>query len=116
MSRTSAERRLAKGNLVNLYAGNAALGWRVVKQVPITQGLKKVARREWWLLYFEDGTFAGFQIREGPGPTVPDGMLPGWSPTTITAKESQICAGLYGPSQTKGMTEWLRKRERKISD
>jgi len=31
-------------------------------------------------------------------------ILPGWSPTTITAKESQINAGLYGPSQTMGMT------------
>lgn len=105
MSRTSADRRLAKGNLADLYAGNSAQGWRIVRQVPITLGLKKVAQSKWRLLQFENGSLAGFQIKEGPEPTIPDGMLPGWSTTTITAKESKIIAGLYGPSQTAGMTE-----------
>ena len=110
MSKTSADRRLAKGNLANLYAGNSARGWRIVRQVPITLGLKKVAQSKWRLLQFEDGGIAGFQTMEGPGPTIPDGMLPGWSPATITAKESKIIAGLSGPSQTLGMGEWLNRR------
>ena len=113
MSRTSADRRLDKGNQANLYAGNTALGWRVVRQVPITLGLKKVAQSKWRLLQFEDGGIAGFQTKEGLGPTIPDGILPGWSPTTITAKESQMNAGLYGPSQTRGMGEWLKQRDLK---
>ena len=110
MSKTSADRRLAKGNLANLYAGDSALGWRIVKQVPIALGLKNVARSKWRLLQFEDGSIAGFQMKEGPEPTIPDGMLPGWSPATITAKESKINAGLLGPSQTLGMAEWLNRR------
>ncbi len=110
MSKTSADRRLARGDVANLYAGNAALGWRVVRQVPITLGLKKVAQSKWRLIQFESGDIAGFQTKEGPGPTIPDGMLLGWSPSSITAKESQICAGLYGPSQTLGMGEWLNRR------
>ena len=110
MSKTSADRRLAKGDLVNLYAGNAALGWRVVRQVPITLGLKKVAQSRWRLIPFGNGAIAGFQTKEGPEPTISGGMLPGWSPSTITAKESQLNAGLYGPSQTLGMAEWLNQR------
>jgi hypothetical protein len=110
MSKTSADRRLAKGNLANLYAGDAVRGWRIVRQVPITLGLKKVARSKWRLLQFEDGSIAGFQTKEGPEPTISDGMLPGWSPTGITAKDSKAIAGLYGPSQTSGMAEWLYRR------
>ena len=105
MSRKSAERRLAKGNLANLYTGNSERGWLIVKQVPISQGLERVAQSKWWLLQFEDGSIAGFLMKEGPGPTIPDGILPGWSAATITAKESRISAGLYGPSQTAGFTE-----------
>lgn len=94
MSRTSADRRLAKGNLVNLYTGDSARGWQVAKQVPLALGLKKVAQSKWRLLQFEDGSIAGFQMKEGPQPTIPDGMLPGWSPAAITAKESKLNAGL----------------------
>jgi hypothetical protein len=108
MSKTSADRRLAKGNLANLYAGNTERRWLLVKQVPISMGLKKVAQSKWRLLQFEDGSIAGFQMMEGPEPTITVGMLPGWSQPTITAKESKINAGLYGPSQTAGMTESLR--------
>ena len=100
MSKTSADRRLAKGNLANLYAANCTQGLRIVKQVPIIQGFKNVARSKWRLIQFDDGSLAGFQIKQGPEPTIPDGMLPGWSPSTITAKESKINAGLYGPSLT----------------
>jgi hypothetical protein len=107
MSKTSADRRLGKGNLANLYTGNSELGWRIVKQVPITLGLKRVAKLKWWLFYFEDGGFAGFLIREGPERSIPDGMLPGWSGTAITAKESQINAGLCRPSQTIGLASWI---------
>jgi hypothetical protein len=112
MSKTSADRRLAKGDLANLFVGNSEQGWRIVRQVPITLGLKKVAQSKWWLLQFEDGSIRGFLSKEGPGPTIPDGMLPGWSPTTITAKESELNAGLYGPSQTMGFTEGLRLHRR----
>jgi hypothetical protein len=116
MSKSSSDRRLAKGNLANLYVGNAALGWRIVKQVPITLGLENVARSKWRLLQFEDGSIAGFQTKEGPEATIPDGMLLGWSPTGITAKESQLNAGLYGPSQTMGMTESERLHRRGLKN
>lgn len=116
MSRTSAERRLAKGNLTNLYAGNAEFGWRIIKQVPIVQGKRKVAQGKWALLRFEDGGLAGFLIREGPGPSSPVGQFPGWSPSAITAKESKISAGLYGASQTEGLTQWLNRQRGLNSD
>lgn len=101
MSRTSADRRLAKGNLVNLYTGDSTRGWRIVKQVPLELGLRRVAQGKWWLLQFENGSVSGFMLKEGPEVWI-EGQFPGWSPTTITAKESQVSAGLYGPSQTLG--------------
>jgi hypothetical protein len=113
MSRTSADRRLGKGDLTNLYTGNSARGWWIVKQVPLALGLKKVAQSKWRLLQFEDGSVSGFLMKEGPEPSLPDGQLPGWSPTAITAKESQIAAGLYGPSQTMGMANRERRRRRR---
>jgi hypothetical protein len=108
MSKTSADRRFSKGDLANLYAGNTAQGWRIVKQVPMAQGLEKVAQRKWRRLDFLDGNFAGFQLVEALEQPSVTGKMPGWSPTAITAKESQMNAGLYGPSQTMGMTEWER--------
>lgn len=109
MSRTSADRRLAKGSLANLYAGNTELGWRILKQVPMAQGLKEVAQRKWQLLLFEDGSFAGFLMAQALQPSV-DGLFPGWSPSAITAKESQINAGLSGPSRTMGLAKWLNRQ------
>lgn len=105
MSKTSADRRFAKGNLANLYSGNTTRGWVLVKQVPTTMGLKRVAQGKWRLLQFDDGSIAGFQLKEGPEPTISDGMVPGWSPATITAKESKMNAGLYGPSRTLRIAE-----------
>jgi hypothetical protein len=112
MGKTSADRRLAKGDLANLYAGNTAQGWRIVKQVPMAQGFEKVAQRKWRRLDFLDGSFAGFQPVEALERLSVAGKMPGWSPTTITAKESQMNAGLYGPSRTMGMTEWERLHRR----
>lgn len=109
ISRTSADRRLAKGNLANLYAGNTELGWRIIKQVPIAQGLRRVAQRKWQRLYFEDGSFAGFLMAK-PLELPSGGLFPGWSPSTITAKESQLNAGLYGPSRTMGLTTRLNRQ------
>lgn len=110
MSKTSADRRLAKGEMANLYAGNMALGLRIVKQVPMALGLEKVAQCKWQRLDFEDGSFAGFQPMESLRPQSVAGKMPGWSPSGITAKESQINAGLYGSSQTAFSTEWERRR------
>jgi hypothetical protein len=114
MSKTSADRRRAKSELANLYAGNAAQGWRIVKQVPMALGLEKVAERKWRRLEFEDGSLAGFEPGEPLERPSVAGMMPGWSPTTITAKDSQVNAGLYGPSQTKGLTEWQRLHRRSL--
>jgi hypothetical protein len=95
MSKTSADRRLAKGNLANLYAGNSAQGWRIIKQVSIMRGLQNVARNKWRLLQFEDGRLAGFQMVKPDEPQ--RGIFPGWSPASLTAKDAKILAGLYGP-------------------
>ena len=111
MSRTSADRRLAKGSLANLYAGNCDLGWRIIKQVPIEQGMKRVAQRKWQLLYFENGSFAGFLMAK-PMEQETDGPFPGWSPSALRAKDSQINAGLNGSSRTMGLTRWLNRQRR----
>lgn len=105
MSRTSAERRLAKGDMANLYAGDMTLGWRVVRQVPMTLGFEKVAKREWRQLEYEDGSLAGFQPVEGCQPEAAAGVFPGWSPVTITVKEMQLYAGRHWTSRAK-----LRRR------
>lgn len=101
MSRTSAERRRAKGTLLDVWAGDSARGWQIVRQVPVELGLRRVAQGKWRLLQFEDGTVSGFMLKEGPEVWI-EGPFPGWSPSAITAKESQLNAGLYGPSETMG--------------
>jgi hypothetical protein len=106
MSRTSTDRRLAKGLVANLYAGNADLGWRIIRQVGMVQGLKNVAHGKWQLVYFDDGSFAGFLMVKALEPSS-DGLFPGWSSSTITAKDSQINAGVRGPSRTMGFAKWL---------
>lgn len=98
MSRTSADRRFSKGNLANLYARNSEMQLRIIKQVPIVDGFKRVAQRKWQLLYFDDDSFAGFLMAK---PLDEErGIFPGWSNAALTAKDALLLARLWWPSPT----------------
>jgi hypothetical protein len=112
--KSAKQRRSLNPHLANVYASNTTGGYRVVRQVPMALGLEKVALRQWRLLWFEDGSVAGFQPVEAPERASATGKMPCWSPTSITAKESQAYAGLYGPSQTMSMTESERLHLRAV--
>lgn len=121
MSKSSAERRLAKGDLANLYTKGTLVGCRVVRQVPVSLALEKVALGMWRRVFYEDGSEAGFQPYAQPQPERPRAPQPGasldGSPPTITLTEVRMNAGEFGASRTKGMPEWKRlKRHAKYDE
>jgi hypothetical protein len=109
MGKSRSERRTTGGALFNLFAAETTLGWRVIDQVAGSLAAQKVASGKWREVFYEDGSFAGYQVTAAAtsGKKVPsrDG-----SPPTITLTEVQMNAGLYGRSRTLGLPEWKRKR------
>jgi hypothetical protein len=108
MGKSRSERRVTRGALFNLYAADTTLGWRVIDQIPGAIAAQKVASGKWREVFFEDGSFAGYQVISATtsGKKIPSR---GGSPPTITLSEVQMNAGLYGRSRTLGMPEWKRK-------
>lgn len=119
MSKSSAERRLARGELANLYAKGTLVGCRVIRQVPIALALEKVALGMWRRVFYEDGSEAGFQPYAQPQPERPRAPQPGasldGSPPTITLTEVRMNAGEFGASRTKGMPEWKRAKRQRVA-
>jgi hypothetical protein len=107
MGKSRSERRSSSGALFNLFAANTALGWRVIDQVTGTLAAQKLAAGKWREVFYEDESFAGYQVVSATtsGKKVPSRE---GSPPTITLAEVQMNAGLYGRSRTLGMPEWKR--------
>jgi len=103
--RTASQRRALVGQLANLYQKGTLVGARVIRRVPLTLALEKVARRKWRTVTFENGDLAGFQPYTEPEASkraaVKVGVL-GGSPAAITPKESLMSAGVFGPSREAG--------------
>jgi hypothetical protein len=121
MGKSRSDRRASSGELANLYAKGTLVGCRVVRQVPITLALEKVALGVWRRVFYEDGAEAGFQPYAQPPTERPRTPMPGvsldGSPPTITLTEVQMNAGLFGRSRTMGMPEWKRlKRHAKYDE
>lgn len=121
MSKSSAERRLARGDVANLYAKGTLVGCRILRQVPMATALEKVALGKWRRVFYEDGSLAGFQPYAEPQPakshsTAAGVSLDGSAPT-ITLTEVRMNAGEFGKSHTQGMPEWKRlKRHAKYDE
>jgi hypothetical protein len=103
--KTRAERRPCDGAL-NLYPVDTTLGWRVIGITTAAQAAEKLACGQWREVYDEQGNHLGYQIvanfqtdQEMPGKT---------SACAVTARESELNAGLGGKSRTLGMPEAKR--------
>lgn len=116
MGKSRFARREESGKLFNLYAANTSMGWRVIRQISGAYAAIKVASGEWRpVSYEQSGDLAGYQevparfsppVFSGPGVKIP-GMRS--VAATITLKEMQMNAGLFGRSRTLGRAEWKRK-------
>lgn len=109
MPKTQSERRRLKGQTLNLFSSNTALGWQVTRQVPAETALLKIALKQWREIWYEDGTLAGVQpLRPEERKCLSQALLERLIAVTITLPELKRNAGLYGRSRTLGMPEWKR--------
>jgi len=111
MSKTSADRRAARGVKINLFDSNISLGWRVIYQVRLSLALEKVAARQWREVWLTNGELAGVQpLPPKQQKTLHQILVEHLIAVTITLAELERNAGLYGRSHTLGMSEWKRLR------
>lgn len=105
MSKTSATRRACKGDL-NLYSADTTLGWRVVGHTSAHGATAKLARGDWREVYDEQGHHLGYQVLVGK--RCKCSFSPHSSSSSVSARESELNAGLRGASRTAGLTEEQR--------
>jgi predicted alpha/beta hydrolase len=111
MGKSRAQRRTARGKIINLFFTNTTLGWRVASHVPVELAVEKIALRQWREVFFEDGSLAGVQPLKPPeGKALSEVLIERLIAVTITLPEIKRNAGLYGRSHTIGMPEWKRLR------
>lgn len=93
-----------RGETLNVYPAETALGWRVVRQIGFGDAAQKVTLGHARWIHYESGDLAGIQMLAS---FALDYELPAGSPTpaTITVMESRMNAGEFGRSHTAGMTE-----------
>jgi hypothetical protein len=106
---------------VNVFSANTALGWKVIRQVPVEFALEQIALCKWREIWYENGELAGVQsLKPVEKKTLHQVLTERLVAVTITLSEVRRNAGLYGRSHTIGMSEWKRLRrharfdERKI--
>lgn len=83
------------------------LGWRVIRHVSGAQGEEMVARGKWREVYDEQNNHVGYQIVASWKSDL-EILSGGPSPNSITKREVEMNAGLYGRSRTQGMPEESR--------
>ncbi len=114
MGKSRAQRREASGLIVNLFSGDTALGYHVVRQVPIEFAIEMVALKQWREVLYQEGDqveLLGVQpLKPKPAErkTLSQVLIERLIATTITLPEVKRNAGLYGKSRTIGMPEWRR--------
>jgi hypothetical protein len=91
-----------------LYPARAEdTGWRVIRLVPFSKGVQKVAAGIWKLVPDSNGNPWYFQIKANF--RIDEELAEGEETAcTITARESKQHAGLFGRSYTFGMSEAAR--------
>lgn len=107
--RTRAQRRDASGLVVDVFSTNTALGWTVIRQVPVAFALEMIALKQWREIWYDNGELAGVQpLRPEDRKTLSQVLIERLAAVTITNPELRRNAGLYGRSSTIGMQEWKR--------
>lgn len=124
MGKSRSERRAALGLVVDVFSPNTNLGWKVIRQVPVSYALQQIAQKQWREIWYEHGELAGVQplkpVASTATKTLHQVLTEALIGVTITRQELERNAGLYGRSHTIGMSEWKRLRrharfdERKI--
>ncbi|WP_420239243.1 hypothetical protein ACOBR2_06595 [Telmatobacter bradus] len=107
MGKTASQRRLEnRSRCIDVYPADTTLGWRVVRQVRLTEAAQHLAAGAWREVYDERGNFLGCQVLLS---ICTDQELPsGASSTSITLGEVMLNAGLGGRSRTLGRSEEWR--------
>lgn len=77
------------------------------KFVSPSEELEQIANKQWCVLTFEDGSFAGYGIVSA----APESAS---SPCSLTARDSMRHAGCYGRSRTLGLTEKERAEQQPL--
>lgn len=100
-----------------LFPARTVLGWRVIRRVSFREGETRVGVGEWRRVL--DGTtheHIGYQICT-PEMSRGDYELPTiFSPASISVREMQVNAGLFGRSRTEGLSEDRRLARRNPED
>jgi hypothetical protein len=105
------QRRELSGTTLNLFSANTALGWDVIRQVPVELALEKLAAKQWREVWLTNGELAGVQpLRAEEQKTFHQILVAELLAVTITLNELLRNAGCYGRSRTLGMPEWKRLR------
>jgi hypothetical protein len=108
MGKSRSERRAASGLVIALFSINT-IGWKVIRQVPVSYALEQIALKKWREIWFENGELAGVQpLKPEEKKTLNQVLLERLIAVTITLPELKRNAGLYGRSHTLGMAEWKR--------
>ncbi|HEV2133777.1 MAG TPA: hypothetical protein VGR47_05895 [Terracidiphilus sp.] len=114
--KNATQRRAQSGKVVDLYSAHTALGWRVVRQVPVELAVERVALRQWREVFLESGELAGVQpLKAVERKTLNQVLLQRLIAVTITNAELRRYCGLYGRSRTLGRSEWWREKRQRAA-